>query len=608
MSEYQVIARKWRPQCFSDVVGQEHVVRTLRNAIRQQRTAHAYLFVGPRGVGKTTLARIFAKAMNCLDPQDGEPCCKCVSCRAVMEESSLDVIEIDAASRNSAADMRELAEDVMHQPVAGRYKIYIIDEVHMLTAQAWNALLKTVEEPPAHVKFIFATTEVHKVLKTIISRCQRFDLLPRYELLLAAASGGMDSMCLLDFLYENGYRVCAAHYNHQLRGQEADMDEDLVRAWCAARRIPLCVGTGDVAAYAGENGLTIEEAARKLRYDFLNSVAGQTGAARIVTAHHANDNAETVLFHLARGTGMAGLAGIAPKNGRLVRPFLCLTREELAAYAKEHHVPYRTDATNADTALTRNFIRAEVVPKLCRVNAQAVEHIGETALRLRQEDEYLDSLAAAYLTELKTEAGAVTLPCAAVAQAHAVLRPRVLRLALDALGAGKKDFTAAHYDALAALCAGSGTAQLDLPGGVTARRADGVLALCAHRRETPERVLLCVGETVRWGGFAITCRKCEKTVENSENTVILRGAALDAPLSVGAWDARESMTLPVSRGSRSLKRLFAERGFSPDEREQTPVIRSGGAVAAVYGIGTDALFLPGDGESVCVLTFEKTAE
>ena len=214
-------------------------------------------------------------------------------------------------------------------------------------------------------------------MKKVLDFVQRFDLLPRYELLLAAASGGMDSMCLLDFLYENGYRVCAAHYNHQLRGREADMDEDLVRAWCAARRIPLCVGTGDVAAYAGENGLTIEEAARKLRYDFLNSVAGQTGAARIVTAHHANDNAETVLFHLARGTGMAGLAGIAPKNGRLVRPFLCLTRGELAAYAKEHHVPYRTDATNADTALTRNFIRAEVLPKLCRVNAQAVEHISE---------------------------------------------------------------------------------------------------------------------------------------------------------------------------------------------------------------------------------------
>ena len=179
---------------------------------------------------------------------------------------------------------------------------------------------------------------------------------------------------------------------------------------------------------------------------------------------------------------MAGLAGIAPKNGRLVRPFLCLTREELAAYAKEHHVPYRTDATNADTALTRNFIRAEVLPKLCRVNAQAVEHIGETALRLRQEDEYLDSLAAAYLTELKMEAGAVTLPCAAVTQVPAVLRSRVLRLALDALGAGKKDFTAAHYDALAALCAGSGTAQLR-----PARRRDrAARGRCADALRTPE--------------------------------------------------------------------------------------------------------------------------
>ena len=176
--EYQVIARKWRPQTFADVVGQEHVVRTLRNAIRSGRTAHAYLFVGPRGVGKTTLARIFAKALNCLDPQDGNPCGKCESCRAITSESSLDVMEVDAASRNTTGDMRDLAEDVLTAPVAGRYKIYIIDEVHMLSKAAWNVLLKTVEEPPPHVKFIFATTEVHQVLPTIISRCQRFDLLP----------------------------------------------------------------------------------------------------------------------------------------------------------------------------------------------------------------------------------------------------------------------------------------------------------------------------------------------------------------------------------------------------------------------------------------------
>lgn len=178
MSEYQVIARKWRPQTFGDVVGQEHVVRTLKNSIHSGRIAHAYLFVGPRGIGKTTLARIFAKALNCENPRDGEPCCECASCREIAAERSLDVMEVDAASRNSTMDMRELADNTLTRPVSGKYKIYIIDEVHMLSKQAWNVLLKTVEEPPAHVKFIFATTEVHQVLPTIISRCQRFDLQP----------------------------------------------------------------------------------------------------------------------------------------------------------------------------------------------------------------------------------------------------------------------------------------------------------------------------------------------------------------------------------------------------------------------------------------------
>ena len=178
MTSHQVIARKWRPQKFGDVVGQTHVIRTLRNAIAANRVGHAYLLVGPRGIGKTTIARIFAKAINCENPHDGEPCCECRSCRSLADESSLDVIEIDAASRNSVEHMRALSEEAYHMPVSSKYKIYIIDEVHMLSKAAWNALLKTVEEPPAHVKFIFATTEAHLVLPTIVSRCQRFDLRP----------------------------------------------------------------------------------------------------------------------------------------------------------------------------------------------------------------------------------------------------------------------------------------------------------------------------------------------------------------------------------------------------------------------------------------------
>lgn len=174
---YTVLARKYRSQSFDDVVGQDPVSQTLKNAIKTGRVAHAFLFVGTRGVGKTTVARILAKALNCLkaDAPTTEPCCECESCIAVNAGEDIDVIEIDGASNNGVEQVRELRQNAIYRPARGRYKIYIIDEVHMLSVQAFNALLKILEEPPAHVKFIFATTEPNKVIPTIQSRCQRFD-------------------------------------------------------------------------------------------------------------------------------------------------------------------------------------------------------------------------------------------------------------------------------------------------------------------------------------------------------------------------------------------------------------------------------------------------
>ena len=173
---YEVFARKYRPQTFDDLVGQSHVSQTLKNAVAQNRLAHAYLFVGPRGIGKTSTARILAKALNCVNGPTVTPCGVCDNCREIAAGNSLDVIEIDGASNNSVEDVRELRDNVRYAPANGRYKIYLIDEVHMLSSAAFNALLKTLEEPPPHVKFIFATTEPQKVLPTILSRCQRFDL------------------------------------------------------------------------------------------------------------------------------------------------------------------------------------------------------------------------------------------------------------------------------------------------------------------------------------------------------------------------------------------------------------------------------------------------
>ena len=172
---YLALYRRFRPSGFDGLIGQDHIVRTLTNQIFAGRIGHAYLFCGARGTGKTSAAKIFARAINCLSPVNGSPCGKCEVCKALADSANLDILEMDAASNNKVENVREIREKIQYPPVSGKYKVYIIDEVHMLTTEAFNALLKTLEEPPKHAVFILATTEVHKLPSTILSRCMRFD-------------------------------------------------------------------------------------------------------------------------------------------------------------------------------------------------------------------------------------------------------------------------------------------------------------------------------------------------------------------------------------------------------------------------------------------------
>lgn len=382
---------------------------------------------------------------------------------------------------------------------------------------------------------------------------------PQGGVLLCAVSGGRDSVCLLHYLAEiapkRGFTVAAGHLNHRMR-PEAQRDEDFVRTLC--RRLGVAFYTEAMPVYemAERWNLGVEETGRKLRYEFLFRTADAIGAQRIATAHHARDQAETVLLNLLRGTGAEGLGGIPPVRGRIVRPLLQTDRSEIEEYLRTHGLPYVEDSTNEDIRYARNRLRRELWPQLADINPALTKAIGRTAEILRRENDYLDSLAAERLPEAGAE-----LDTAALLAAPAALRPRMVRLLLERMPTGKKDVGAVHIDAILTLAVRGGT--LDLPGGLRAVCRNGRLCLTIRRDAPPERVL--TQGVNRWGHYDITLRGGE-----------------GRRVTVRAWRGSDRVEMP--RGSRTVKRLLADAGIPVEARSGLPVVCVDGKAWTVYGI------------------------
>ena len=420
---------------------------------------------------------------------------------------------------------------------------------------------------------------------------------------LCAVSGGLDSMCLLDYMTRQpGFSVGAAHFNHQLRGAEADRDEAFVRDYCGKRRIPFAAGSGDTRALAEREGLSTEEAARRLRYEFLNKAAEDGGYDAILTAHHADDNAETVLLNLIRGTGSAGLAGIPQVRGNICRPFLRIPRAELAAYAAAHDIPHVEDSTNQDPgAAARNALRSTVMPVLRQLNPKCAENIARTSAILREESDALESMARGLMNQVKELPDGVSVPCLMLTDVPQAVAERAVLQLLAQTGGHRRDLSAAHVLAVLDLARGRG-AEVSLPYGLTARRKKYSLEIIRRPARTGEQPI-AVGDTVVFRETAVCL-----SGEDAPGALPL-SLPEGAVLTVTPWRPSDWLRLPGSRGPRSFKRLCAERGLTPEERDAIPVLRVGEAHAAdpVFGVQPDFAPCPG-GQTVFVKFYKKTEE
>ncbi|MCD8366999.1 MAG: tRNA lysidine(34) synthetase TilS [Clostridiales bacterium] len=427
--------------------------------------------------------------------------------------------------------------------------------------------------------------------------CREEELLPpRGGKILAAVSGGADSMCLLSLLLEAGERygftVEAAHFDHHIRPSSGS-DRLFVEDWCRGQGVPLHVGEADIPALAAKERRGLEETARTYRYAFLRETAEHCGAQRIATAHNAEDNGETILLHLLRGSGLNGLGGIAPRRGNLVRPLLTTSRKEIEAYNAAHGIPHVEDETNRDTAYTRNFLRHEVFPLLETRWPNAADTLGRSAATLREDNAYLEMEAAKLTAQAAAVNQGYAIPVAALINAPLPLSNRALQQ-LAAKAAPEVVLTASQRTQVLQLCrSGRPSGFVPLPGGLTARRVYDRLELTVETDEPFLPVPLAVPgvtDTPRW---RVTCtlEPCPEGKFNQPHSFYLQpGEYTLRPRQTG-----DAITLPA-RSRKTIKKLLIDSKVPQRERDFLPVFLCGERVAALCSFGADCAFLPQPGE------------
>lgn len=414
---------------------------------------------------------------------------------------------------------------------------------------------------------------------------------------LCAVSGGADSVCLLHSLWgmreQLGISVAAAHYNHQLRGAESDRDENFVRALCAQLgELPLVVERGDVAGQAQRSGRGIEETARELRYDFLHRAAAQMGATVIATAHNADDNAETVLLHLIRGSGLRGLTGIPVVRGNIVRPLLTTSRDKIEAYNKAYQLSWVTDSSNRDERFTRNRVRRQVLPLLDEMYPGVRERLTRTAALLREDEDFLMEQAGALAEQAEGGHLEQRIPAALLREHHRAVSVRVIRILLGRLRQGNDDCSAVHLDGVLELCGNTcPSARLSLPGGLTAGREYDMLVLSTREQPAPlSRTVLNMPGVTRTADWKLECRQVEYQGERQQPFRFYL-SCVAGEITLRARQTGDRLERPGRPGKR-VKKLLIEEKIPLSVRDTLPVLEIRGRLAAVAGLGSDIAYLP----------------